>query len=123
MAHTDLSIPICVFNTILVLLFLRLKTPTAPLKEKVRKMDIMYVFVNLCTSSLTLALRGNVLIIVSTTSIVVGLTWGGIRYPWLSTHVLSPLVVGFIGLGGFIIYEIYFCKPPIVSPFSGVRLW
>jgi hypothetical protein len=76
----------------------------------------------LCTSSLTLALRGNVLIIVSTTSIVVGLTWGGIRYPWLSAHVLSPLVVGFIGLGGFIIYEIYFCKPPVVSPFRGMRL-
>ena len=86
-------------------------------------MDITYVFMNLCTSGLTLPLRGNVLIIVSTTSIVVGLTWGGIRYPWLSAHVLSPLVVGFIGLGGFIIYEIYFCKPPVVSPSGGMRLW
>jgi hypothetical protein len=39
--HTDLNIPICAFSTILVVLFLHLKTPPATLKEKVSKMDIM----------------------------------------------------------------------------------
>jgi hypothetical protein len=52
---------------------------------------------------------------------VTGLTWGGVRYPWLSGRVLLPLVVGLIGLVVFIIYEIYFCKPPVVSPFAGTR--
>jgi len=57
---------------------------------------------------------GNVLVIGSTTSVVIGLTWGGVRYPWSSAHVLSPLVIGLIGLGVFIVYEIYLCKPPVV---------
>lgn len=70
-----------------------------------------------------LARRGNVLVIVSTTSVVVGLTWGGVRYPWLSAHVLSPLIIGLIGLGVFIIYEVYLCKPPVVSPSRGMRRW
>ena len=43
------------------------------------------------------------------------------QYPWLSGHVLSPLVIGLIGLVVFIIYEIYFCKPPVVSPFADSR--
>ena len=66
--------------------------------------------------------RGNILVIGSTTSVVIGLTWGGVRYPWSSAPVLSPLVIGLIVLGVFIIYEIYFCKPPIVSPIAVTRL-
>jgi hypothetical protein len=58
---------------------------------------------------------------VSTTSVVIGLTWGGVQYPWSSGRVLLPLVVGLIGLVVFIIYEIYFCKPPVVSQFAGTR--
>ncbi|KAH9954080.1 iron permease [Russula dissimulans] len=94
-----LNLPICALNATLVLLFLRLKTPPANLKEKLGKMDII----------------GNILIMASTTSIVIGVTWGGIQYPWSSAHVLSPLVIGFVGLGIFLIYEVYICKPP-VSP-------
>ncbi|KAF8482465.1 major facilitator superfamily domain-containing protein [Russula ochroleuca] len=93
-----LNPPICAFNAIMVLLFLRLKTPPATLREKLSKMDIV----------------GNLLVTVSTTSVVIGLTWGGVQYPWSSGRVLLPLVVGLIGLVVFIIYEIYFCKPPVV---------
>ncbi|KAI0281064.1 major facilitator superfamily domain-containing protein [Russula aff. rugulosa BPL654] len=94
----NFNLPICAVNAILVLLFLRLKTPPATLREKLSKMDII----------------GNILVIGSTTSVVIGLTWGGVRYPWSSARVLSPLVIGLVGLGVFVIYEIYFCKPPIV---------
>ncbi|KAI9510085.1 major facilitator superfamily domain-containing protein [Russula earlei] len=93
-----LNLPICAFNATLVMLFLRLKTPPATLKEKLEKMDII----------------GNVLVTGSTTSVVIGLTWGGITYPWSSAHVLSPLVIGLVGLCVFIIYEINLCKPPVV---------
>ncbi|KAF8482463.1 iron permease [Russula ochroleuca] len=93
-----LNLPICAFCAIMILLFLRLKTPPATLREKLSKMDMI----------------GNFLVTVSTTSVVTGLTWGGVRYPWLSGRVLLPLVVGLIGLVVFIIYEIYFCKPPVV---------
>ncbi|KAI0291115.1 major facilitator superfamily domain-containing protein [Russula brevipes] len=100
-----LNLPICAFNATLVMLFLRLKTPPATLREKLSKMDII----------------GNVLVIGSTTSVVIALTWGGVLYPWSSAHVLSPLVVGLVGLCVFSIYEIYLCKPPVVSPFSTMR--
>ncbi|KAI0268427.1 major facilitator superfamily domain-containing protein [Russula aff. rugulosa BPL654] len=93
-----LNLPICALNATLVLLFLHLKTPPATLREKLSKIDII----------------GNILVTGSTTSIVIGLTWGGVRYPWSSTRVLSLLILGLMGLCTFVIYEIYFCKPPIV---------
>ncbi|KAN0107400.1 MFS general substrate transporter [Russula decolorans] len=93
-----LNLPICAFNATLVLLFLRLKTPPATLREKLSKMDII----------------GNILVTGSTTSVVVGLTWGGVQYPWSSARVLFPLIIGLLGLCVFVIYEIYFCKPPVV---------
>ncbi|KAH9956871.1 iron permease [Russula dissimulans] len=94
-----LNLPICAMNATLILLFLRLKTTPTNLKEKLGQIDII----------------GNILITASATSLVIGLTWGGIQYPWSSAHVLSPLVIGFVGLGIFLIYEVYICKPP-VSP-------
>ncbi|KAH9962046.1 major facilitator superfamily domain-containing protein [Russula compacta] len=93
-----LNLPICAFNATLVVLLMRLKTPPATLREKLSKMDFI----------------GNLLVIGSTTSVVIGLTWGGVQYPWSSAHVLSPLIVGLIGLVVFAIYETYLCKPPIV---------
>ena len=57
----------------------------------------------------------------SATATVIGLTWGGNQYPWSSVQVLSALHVGLIGLGVFFIYEIYLCKPPVVSPLTRTR--
>ncbi|KAN0135475.1 MFS general substrate transporter [Lactarius tabidus] len=93
---SDLNLPICVFNATLVLLFMRLKTPRATLSEKLSKIDFV----------------GNILITGSTTSVVIGLTWGGIQYPWSSAPVLVPLVLGLVGLASFVLYELHFCKPP-----------
>jgi len=39
--YTDLNLPICALNAILIVLLLRLKTPPATLREKLEKMDIM----------------------------------------------------------------------------------
>ncbi|KAH9962072.1 major facilitator superfamily domain-containing protein [Lactifluus volemus] len=94
----DLNLPICALTASLVLLFLRLRTPPATLREKLSKIDFI----------------GNALIIGSVTSLVIGLTWGGVRYPWSSVHVSVPLIFGFVGLSLFVIYEFYFCKPPVV---------
>ncbi|KAI0259047.1 iron permease [Gloeopeniophorella convolvens] len=93
-----LNLPICAFNATLVILFMRLRTPPATLREKLSKMDII----------------GNGLIIGSTTSIVIGLTWGGVQFSWSSAKVLVPLILGFAGLGVFLYYEFYFVKPPVV---------
>ncbi|KAJ5152785.1 uncharacterized protein N7482_009263 [Penicillium canariense] len=39
--------------------------------------------------------------------ILLGLSWGGNSYAWSSAHVVGVLVVGFIALAVFVIYEIF----------------
>lgn len=64
---------------------------------------------------------GNILITGSTTSVVIGLTWGGMQYSWTSASVLAPLVLGLVGLVSFVIYELRFCKSPTVSLLAYMR--
>src|SRR5436309_1559693 len=37
--------------------------------------------------------------------IVLAVTWGGATYPWLSSAVLVPLIIGSIMLLSFLVYE------------------
>lgn len=50
-----------------------------------------------------------------TTAIILGLTWGGFVAPWSSARVLVPVILGFIGLGLFIVYESFRPRNPLVS--------
>ncbi|KAG8869189.1 hypothetical protein FRB98_002786, partial [Tulasnella sp. 332] len=65
--------------------------------------------------SLLLLRSGNFLVVSTTTATIIGRTWGGVRYPWSSWHVLVPLVLGFVGLAGFLVYEANFPVEPVVS--------
>ncbi|KAJ1335655.1 Fungal trichothecene efflux pump (TRI12) [Microdochium nivale] len=48
---------------------------------------------------------------------LVGLSWGGIAYPWVSGHVLGTLISGIVILIIFAVYETYFCKAsPLMPP-------
>ena len=58
---------------------------------------------------------GNGLIVGSSTSAILGLTWGGVAYPWVSANVLVPLVLGLVGIGAFLVYEARYAKHPLVS--------
>ncbi|KAH9933585.1 major facilitator superfamily domain-containing protein [Epithele typhae] len=60
------------------MIFLRVRTPEGNLREKVAHIDLV----------------GDFIIIAGTTLTFVALTWGGIRYPWNSAHVLAPLILG-----------------------------
>lgn len=93
-----LNLPICGVAAILVSLFLRLKTPQEPWYTKLSRMDWI----------------GNFLVIASTTSIVIGLTWGGVQAPWSAAKVLVPLILGLVGLCGFFVYEAFLATHPIV---------
>ena len=50
----------------------------------------------------------------STTSALLGLTWGGIQFAWSSAQVLAPLIVGLVGIGGFFLYEAFVATEPLV---------
>ncbi|KAJ6572152.1 iron permease [Mycena capillaripes] len=93
-----LNIPICGLAAILVTIFLRLKKPIVPLREKLERIDWL----------------GTLIIVASTTSVVIALTWAGIQFPWSSAKVLVPLILGFLGLAGFLVYEARFPEYPIV---------
>ncbi|KAI0868380.1 putative multidrug resistance protein fnx1 [Hypoxylon argillaceum] len=48
---------------------------------------------------------GNVLLIASVVSILLALTWGGVIYSWGSWHTIVPLILGFLGLAGFLFLQ------------------
>ena len=48
---------------------------------------------------------GNAIMIASTISILIALTWAGPSYPWSDAHILVPLLVGLAGLVAFMVYE------------------
>ncbi|KAF9260203.1 Mfs1.2 [Marasmius fiardii PR-910] len=93
-----LNLPICGVTIGTVMVFLRLPIPPGTLQSKLRKMDWI----------------GNFIVISSTTAVVIGLTWGGVVYPWSSARVLTPLILGLVGLLGFVGYEALWARNPIL---------
>lgn len=93
-----LNLPINGLAAILVFALLKVNTPRGSLKSKLLQMDWM----------------GNFLIIASSSSTVIGLTWGGVKFPWTSAHVLVPLIVGLLGLVGSMAYEATLARVPLV---------
>ncbi|GAA6026165.1 hypothetical protein JCM11491_006596 [Sporobolomyces phaffii] len=94
-----LNLPICAVATVLVLAFLRVKTPETTWREKLAQMDWY-----------------NLLFVASATSMIIGLTWGGVQYPWASFRVLVPLILGLAGIVLFVYLE-RFAKHPTI-PFD-----
>ncbi|KAL0570472.1 hypothetical protein V5O48_011487 [Marasmius crinis-equi] len=93
-----LNLPICGVAIVAVLIFLRLPTPPGTVTSKLRKMDWI----------------GNLLVISSTTAVVIGLSWGGVVYSWSSSHVLSTLIVGFVGFVLFFVHQAKWAANPII---------
>nr|GAT51282.1 MFS general substrate transporter [Mycena chlorophos] len=93
-----MNLPVGFFCAILIGFFVRLRTPPAPLREKLQRLDFI----------------GNAIIVASTTSIVIALTWAGTVYAWSSSKILLPLIIGFVGVGAFVVYEAFVPKYPII---------
>ncbi|KAJ6106141.1 hypothetical protein N7512_009658 [Penicillium capsulatum] len=51
--------------------------------------------------------------------VLLGLSWGGTSYPWNSAHVVGVLVVGFVALIAFALYETYV---PLEQPLMPVSI-
>ncbi|KAJ6610190.1 MFS general substrate transporter [Mycena sp. CBHHK59/15] len=84
-----LNLPLTGIAAGLVLVFLTVRTPEGSIKSKLARVDW----------------GGNFLVVVGTTLAIIGLTWGGIQYPWGSAHVLAPLIIGIFLLAVFVVYE------------------
>jgi MFS family permease len=88
----------------LVLLFLFLHTDyhsNTTFAQKIKRIDYI----------------GNILIMGATAAILCALTYGGSRFPWSSWRIVMPLVLGFVGLIVFMVFEqSKFCPEPVVPP-------
>ncbi|KAI0654613.1 iron permease [Cubamyces menziesii] len=98
-----LNLPLCGLAVILTTIFLRVHMPRASFTEKITQMDWTGISV----------------MIGSTISILLAITWGGLQFPWASGHVLAPLIIGAIGILTFFVLEMLWLKGPtvrLVSP-------
>lgn len=68
---------------------MNLKIPTGTILQKLAKLDWI----------------GNFLFVISSTTIILGLTWGGDAYSWASAAVLVPLIAGVAIMVFFFYYE------------------
>ncbi|KAL5536448.1 hypothetical protein ACEPAF_270 [Sanghuangporus sanghuang] len=93
-----MNLPICGVTACISAIYLNLKVPRGTFKEKILSLDW----------------TGNTIIVASTTSVVLALTWGGIEFPWSSAKVLVPLILGLAGLVAFVIYEAKVPEAPLV---------
>ena len=50
--------------------------------------------------------------VAGSTLTLIGLTWGGIHYPWSSVHVLVPLILGIALMAIFVVYECVIVAEP-----------
>ncbi|KAH9836724.1 major facilitator superfamily domain-containing protein [Rhodofomes roseus] len=93
-----MNVPFAGCAAAFVFFFVRLPTPPGSLRSKLKQIDWI----------------GNALVMGSTVALVIGLTWGGVEYPWLSAQVLVPLIVGGIGMAIFMLYETLLATHPLV---------
>ncbi|KAJ7638418.1 iron permease [Roridomyces roridus] len=84
-----MNLPFTGLAFLLVWLYLSVRTPEGTVSSKLAKVDWI----------------GNGLVIVGSTLSILGLSWGGIRYPWDSAQVLAPLIIGLALLVAFGVYE------------------
>ncbi|KIP04468.1 hypothetical protein PHLGIDRAFT_109526 [Phlebiopsis gigantea 11061_1 CR5-6] len=96
-----LNLPLCGIAMALVAAFLRVHTPRTSFKEKVLHMDWL----------------GNAVIIGSTVSVLLALTWAGLQFSWDSPQVLAPLIIGGVGIAVFGYIEAFLVEHPTMPSF------
>lgn len=97
-----MNLPIGGFAILLLVLFLRVSyRKDLGFVDRVKRIDWV----------------GNAILIASTFSILWALTYGGSKDPWSSPRIVTPLVLGLVGLALFYFYETSsFCTDPVVPP-------
>ncbi|KAI1259158.1 MFS general substrate transporter [Xylariaceae sp. FL1019] len=85
-----INLPVGGVSLLLLWLFLRVKwDKKSSVRDKMRRIDVV----------------GNGILVASTVSVLIALTWAGAVYPWSSYRVLVPLIIGLVGLVAFFVVE------------------
>ncbi|CAE6410666.1 unnamed protein product [Rhizoctonia solani] len=84
-----LELPLAVLSAAAVIFFMPLKPVEGSILNKLAKVDWI----------------GAALALLGTTTLVLGITWGGSEYPWSSGHVIGTLVAGGVSSILFILWE------------------
>lgn len=50
---------------------------------------------------------GAMLFLGSMTSLLIGISWGGVQYPWKSFNTVAPITVGLLGVAAFVMWQLY----------------
>ncbi|RPB04522.1 MFS general substrate transporter [Choiromyces venosus 120613-1] len=93
-----INLPFCGLGFVLIPLFLNLNHRTTSFMEKLRRVDWI----------------GSVLFVASMMSLLIPITWGGVMYPWDHWRTLVPLILGIVGLAGFVLFEMFVAKEPLI---------
>lgn len=94
-----IAVPFGVLAMVLLVLFLRVKTPENSVRQGLSQLDIV----------------GNGIILLSSISILLALSYAESPFPWSSWQILVPLIIGFVLLILLGVYETSrFCSFPIL---------
>ncbi|KAI9297056.1 MFS general substrate transporter [Neoconidiobolus thromboides FSU 785] len=93
-----INIPICAITILVVVFFLDLPIPQGKISDKLKRIDFLGAFTLTCF----------------TICLVLGLTWGGAEYEWISAPVIVTLVLAVVFLIIFVYVEVKVAKEPIV---------
>ncbi|KAF7897360.1 hypothetical protein EAF00_005588 [Botryotinia globosa] len=99
-----INLPICGVSFVLSWCFLRVKLDReSDVWDRLGRIDVI----------------GNCLLVESTVSILIALTWAGSLHAWPSFRVIVPLILGLVGLVGFIWVESsgWILEPVMYVPF------
>lgn len=92
------NLPFCGLGFPLIPLFITLQPVPGSIKSKLRSFDWAGLF----------------LFSVSATSFLLGVTWGGVQFDWVSCPTLVPLAFGLAGLLLFAVYEMNVPDQPLI---------
>jgi MFS family permease len=102
-----INYPFCGIGFVVAILFVRLDAVAKlTFHEKLKRVDWL----------------GAVIFIGSMTSLLIGISWGGIQYPWNSVATLAPIIAGMTGTVVFFVWELY-RKTHTLLPLAVFRSW
>ncbi|KAG8718188.1 hypothetical protein FRC09_013041 [Ceratobasidium sp. 395] len=84
-----LELPLAVFSAAAVIFFMPLKPVEGSILKKLAKVDFI----------------GAGLALLGTTTLVLGISWGGSEYPWDSGHVIGTLIAGGVSSIAFVLWQ------------------